>query len=447
MAYEQPTAAAQAQRYVLADAGATLIALPLHAVVQGLAWPAQMRTVPRRAGALCGVIDVQGEPVAVIDLARWVDLGGTPREPRRYERLLVLREAGRLVAIAVDAVRGMETLAADAVSRIAHDDDPDEVFHSVARCPQAGIASVLDVGRLMTLAQVWSGDAGASAAASPVPVTQRARTGAYATMTLSAGPIGFPVSALAEVIPAPALLPFVSATTEGLCIWRGRHVPVTTFDKCFPDLATRADKAPGLLALFERDGHALGILLDQVPQIRRFDIPVDDGVEVSVTADADGLLVHLVEPAMLFARFPETALSLQADVARNGSDGAPRNASSHIVYKAGEVVSTPIDGVQAVLPLASSSGEHMAWRGSAIRLVDLRPQAGAGGVVIVVGGEGASVGFIVEAVQLLIQARAGKLSRVSLPGHGPVSILTTGHGAEQVSYRTCDLAALARQAR
>lgn len=445
MERDQPTAATQAQRYVLADVGATVIALPLDAVVQGLAWPAQMSVLPRRAGALCGVIDFQGEAVAVIDLARWVDLGGAAHERDRYQRLLVLREAGRLVAIAVDAVRGIEVLAAEAVNRIVDGDEPDEVFHSVARCPQAGIASVLDVGRLMALAQVWRGDASAAAGASQVPLAPRARTGAYATMPLAGGTLGFPVSALAEVMPAPELLPFLSATTEGLCMWRGRHVPVTTIDKCFPALARKADKPPRLLALFERDGHALGILLDQVPQIRRFDVPADDGAEVSVIADGEGGLVHLVEPGMLFARFPETALSRQADVDRAASDGAQRNASSHIVYRAGELVSTPIDGVEAVLPLTGPSGEHMAWRGSAIRVVDLRPEASAGGVVIVVSGEGGPVGFIVESVQLLIQARAGKLSRVSLPGHGPVSILTTGEGAAQASYRTCDLAALARQ--
>jgi chemotaxis signal transduction protein len=66
----------------------------------------------------------------------------------------------------------------------------------------------------------------------------------------------------------PALLPFPSAQAEGLCAWRGRHVPVTSLGKCYPALARNADRAPPLLAVFECDGAALGVLIDRVPQIR-----------------------------------------------------------------------------------------------------------------------------------------------------------------------------------
>ncbi|MDB5962336.1 MAG: hypothetical protein JWP59_3630 [Massilia sp.] len=452
--------------YVLVDVGAVLMAVPVQDVVQGVAWPERLDLLPRRAdgGAACGVFDYHGRPLAMLDLARWVQLGGAApdhQRPRRYARALIVQRGAQMVAIAVDAVRGLRQVEADALTRISHDDDQAEIFHSVARCPGVeGVANVLDVARLMALARTWS--AGAEAEASVGAAAQSALAGAacatYAVVAGNGCGIAFPAADLLEVLPAPTLDPFQSPLTEGLCLWRGRHLPVTSVARCFPALAANSRGAP-LLAVFERDGLALGVLVDQVPTIRSFEAAADsaalsavaDAVDADAEADA-GRLVHLVGMAALYARFPERALSRAAGAAVTSGAAVQTNRSSHIVFDADGVASTPIDGIEAVLPLPALApgATHMPWRGRAIALHDLRAAASPPsltGTVIVVKGEQAPLGLIVDGVQALVQPRAGRVSRLAMAGRGVVDLLTIGSAGAaggQSTYSTRNLAQLAQ---
>ena len=451
--------------FVVVDIGALRMAVPVAEVVQGIATPARLDVLPRRgaaagAGAIIGLFNHLGQPLALLDLALWVKLGDDDA-PRRYRRALIVRADGHTVAIAVDAVRGLHRIGADSITRISHDDDQDEIFHSVARCAGIdGVVNVLDVRRLMALAMTWSGDGRMeNAAAATAPLAARPETApapatvAYGVVAGSGCGIAFPLADLLELLPAPALDTFQSPLTAGLCLWRGRHLPVTSLARCLPALAVTTD-APTLMAVFERDGLALGVLIDQVPAIRHFAAGADD----AMTAIADGAaLVHLVGMAGLYARFPERALSraaAQVTTSHHSNDSERSNRSSHIVFDADGVTSTPIDGIEAVLPLPTLSpgAAHMAWSGAAIALHDLRAAAGAvpggAGTVIVVRGRYQALGFIVGAVQALVQARAGRLSRLAMAGRGMVDLLTvdqaSSSGARQTTYATRDLAQLAR---
>ena len=464
-----PAPATSDTGFVLVDIGAVLVAVPVRDVVQGVAWPEQLDLLPRRSGAACGVFDYLGQPVAMLDLALWVQLGGVPR-PHGYPRALIVRGGGHQVAIAVGAVRGLQKIGADAVTRISHDDDADEIFHSVARSPAfAGVANVLDVQRLMALAGTWSGSA-ANAPGDAGPTRTRAPLQRYAVVAGNGCQIGFEVADLVEVLPLPALAAFQSAQTDGLCVWRGRHVPVTSIARCFPELAAPASNAAPLLAVFERDGLALGVLLDQVPVIRQ--LALHDGAALCAVADSDGALVQLVGMAALYARFPERSLSratppdaqrasarpgnraaganrLSAAASASSAAGPATNQSSHILFDADGVATTPIDGIEAVLelPPLAPGASHISWRGIALPLRDLRApanQSGAAGTVIVVKADNAPLGFIVDAVQALVQARAGRVSRLSMPGRGMIDLLTTDVGGGQATYSTRDLVQLAR---
>ena len=466
--------------FVVVDIGAVRMAVPVAEVVQGIATPARLDVLPRRgaaagAGAIIGLFNHLGQPLALLDLALWVKFGDDDT-PRRYRRALIVRADGHTVAIAVDAVRGLHRIGADSITRISHDVDQNEIFHSVARCTGIdGVVNVLDVRRLMALAMTWSADeAGAreaSAVAAPRFCAATHVRAAYAVVAGSGCGIGFALADLREVLPAPALDAFHAPLTEGLCRWRGRHLPVTSIAKIMPALAASAPSAPTLMAVFERDGMALGVLIDQVPVIRHFTVGANDtdgadganganGVDDAGHADgadlavADGgaspeQLVHLVDMAALLARFPERALSLAAAAVDSGP-AARRNPSSHIVFAADGVVSTPIDGIEALLPLPALApgAAHMAWRGNAIALHDLRAAPGERGTVIVVNGRHAPLGFIVDAVQALVQARAGRLSHLALAGRGAVELMTVGAGAGrgggEATYATRDLAQLAR---
>ena len=160
--------------FVMIHIGAVLVAVPVQDVVQGVAWPERMDLLPRRASAACGVFDYADQPVAMLDLALWVDLGGASTAPaaagegtataaaarkQRYPRALIVRSGGHMVAIGADAVHGMQKIAQAAITRISHDDNSEEIFHSVARGPHIdGVANLLDVQRLMALARTWSGE-------------------------------------------------------------------------------------------------------------------------------------------------------------------------------------------------------------------------------------------------------------------------------------------------
>lgn len=353
---------------VLAEAGDRLLALPLDCVVGATAWPARLERLPRRGGAVCGLIEHFGTPLALLDLALWVELGRPSADSPTYSRALLLRQRGRSVAIGVDQLRGLQAVRPSAVVRLHYDDDGAQIFHSTVRCPgNDQLASLLDVDRLMTLAQTWSalGDrerageqarastglstapagsmpaagqaveaagvalaaravsavsaVSAASAASAVSTVSTASTASAASVPMQTvfgvvpgrhGRIGFAVADLAAVVPAPSLLPFHSPRTEGLCEWRGRHVPVTSIAKCFPELAADAEAAPTLMAVFQHDGLFVGLLLHHLPALVTLAAPTD-GATLHVHGDSDGQLTYLLSAQLLHARIPEGALSRQ----------------------------------------------------------------------------------------------------------------------------------------
>lgn len=644
-----------------------MLAVPAALVRQALDWPLRLAPLPYHGngnGAIIGVFMHQQQPVPLIDLARWVDTGASAGDaaaaaaaastvaaqtsmqtaaaasasvtalaavatlaasPRPYRRVLVLREGGNTVAVGVDRVRGMQTVGAGAVSRVAHHDDPSQLFHSVARC--AGIdvpVNLLDVTRLMALAKIWSaepgcsdadtrssgkcngdadgsaaaGDAGAvvsagsagkatavfatvtdalaepvagvagdasaaedsaapadwfaaadsavtansriaadSVAAAPAVMAQhllarpdgvdgaiaaapsmsvgRGAVRAYGVIRMAACRIGIPIDELAEVLAAPPLQPLFSPRTQGSCSWRGRHVAVTTLQRCLPMLAERAAamtarraspgmaaaatsagpaaaiamaalaSTPPLLAIIQRHGLALGLLIDHVPLIVQVETPATTP-PLTMVADADGEPLHLLDLGWLFARLPEAAISgIAAPVHVPATDhGASdrANTSGHLVFEADGLACTALDSIEAVLrlPVLSDGASHLPWRGTVLALHDLRRatagagsgSAGVGGslvrggsgatggvgskggkgdmddsgaaAVIVVRGAQGLLGVVVSAVRSMVQAGAGSISRLAVAGRGEVELLTTGSGAAQVSYQRLDLPALAQ---
>ena len=116
-------------------------------------------------------------------------------------------------------------------TRLHHDDDPEEVFHSAARPSEGGqVLSLLDTGRLARLAAAWSEDAAAGAAhdaADAAPDAQAdAATRLYALLQVGAQQLAVPAEALTEVIPMPALARFGGGIDSAWCSWRGRHLAI-----------------------------------------------------------------------------------------------------------------------------------------------------------------------------------------------------------------------------
>ena len=395
------------------------VGIAAEAVVQALQQPVLLAAPPRRSGALAGVVDHGGVLVPVVDLARWVETG-----ERQDGRILILRDGGHLLGLRVSAVGGLVGVASDAVTRLHHDDDADEVFHSVVRSPETGrVLSVLDVGRLAALACAWNGGAAFAPEAPPLPAAHD--KGTYAVLDAGTLRLGVPAGALAEVIPMPSRAPIGDGAW---CTWRGRHLAIVPPAALDPGLA---DVEADLLAVLEHDGLALGVPV-------RATLHLADFVPAATVYDDDGAEVRLVDVAALFARRPEAALSRSAHAVApaQASAGKPNDAA-YVVFDADGLAATPLDALERVLPLVDTSGATMRWGDQAIPVVDLRRPghvpAEEGQVLIVRAGE-RRVACVVARVHVMIPAGGGRLFRL-----GAGAFITTEDGRERASYRTVDL--------
>jgi len=402
------------------------IGIAAASVVQALALPEAPAAPPRRAGALAGVVDHGGAIVPVVDLARWVDTGERQagRDRPDTARILILRDGGRMLGLRVSAVGGLVDVAPDGITQLHHDDDTDEVFHSVARSPETGhLLNVLDVGRLAALACAWSGGTALTTAVAPSPPPRATHT--YALLDAGALRLGVPAGALAEVIPMPARAPVGDGAW---CTWRGRHLAIVPPAALDPALA---DDAADLLAVLEHDGLALGVPV-------RATLRLADFTPAATVYDDDGAEVRLVDVAALFARRPEAALSRSAHDAVPTSGGAGRpNDAAYVVFEADGLAAAPLETLERVLPLAGTPGTTMRWDDRAIPVVDLRRAGDAPaeeGQVLVVRAGVRRVGCVVARVHVMIPAGGGRLYRL-----GAGAFMSTDDGRERASYRIVDL--------
>ncbi|WP_305821520.1 chemotaxis protein CheW [Massilia brevitalea] len=451
-----------------AGIGSVWVGIPAHSVLQALTLPPALALLPRRHGALLGVVEHEGRLVPVVDLARWVDVGTAPAEERSgtaaAARVLILHAGGRTIGLQVDRVGGLAEVAAHEVTRLHHDDSEDEVFHCVVRAPASGrILSLLDVDRLARLAAAWHQDAGAlhdtdadaamppATADGPSPVAR-----SYAVLQAGAARLALAADALTEVLPMPALEPLGAGMAY--CSWRGRHVPVLAHAAL--GLEAMADgAAPALLAIVEHGGLALGLPVHAALSLQTFDTaglaPADGWL--FALFEPDGSPLRLLDEARLFARFPEAELSRDAGTgARRGmeQDRRAANATAYIVFEGDGVYATAINTVERIVSLrevASDGKGAMAWEGRPIPMRDLRSGVGdaaegadavRGDVMVVRSGTGC-VGYVVARVHLLLPPGSGRIYRMGGAGAGWEFIATSGDDAEQASYRIVDLGALA----
>jgi len=430
-------------RLAQASIGAVHLGIPVDAVVQAIALPDTPAFLPRRQGALRGVVEHGGTLVPVVDLARWVDTG-TP-VTSQDARILVLREGGRTIGLQVDAVGGLLDVEAHMFTRLHHDDNPEDVFHTALRSPEDGrILSLLEVGRLADLAAAWSHIEHNGAAAPAVVATAQVSTRTWALLQTAHGRLAVAPGDLAEVIPMPTLERFGGGIDGAWCAWRGRHLPVLAADALFDGPA--AAGGDRLLAVIEHEGLALGVPARaalQMAPLAGEGLATADGVTATLF-DGDGLEVHVLDTARLFARFPEAALSKPVAAqavafASQAQQGRRDNTIGYIVFEANGMQATVVGAVEHILSLSAPPGATMDWHGAAIPLTDLRTPAGgpAGNVLIVRGAQG-HAGHVVARVHSMIPPGTGTLYRMGVQGS---AFVTTGEGEEQASYRIVELVA------
>lgn len=447
--------------------GAVRVGVPADSVLQAITLPAAPALLPRRQGALAGVVEHDGRLVPVVDLARWVDVGTAPDEGLgpAAARVLVLHAFGRTIGLKVDTVGGLVEVAAHDVTRLHHDDCEDEVFHCAVRVPDSGrILSLLDVDRLARLASAWHQDADAAPAPGMLAsIADRPPPGSrsYAVLQAGAARLALAAGALTEVLPMPALETLGAGSGVAYCTWRGRHVPVLAH--AVLGLEALADGAPpALLAVVEHGGLALGLPVHAALSLHTFDTAglAADGL-LSTVFEADGSPLRVLDQACLFARFSEAELSRDAGALAGVRPGAGReqdrhaaNATAYIVFDGDGMLATAIDTVERIVSLrevASDGMGAMAWEGQSIPMRDLRTGAGNAGAaadpgrgdVMVVRSGAGHVGYVVSRVHLLLPPGSGRIYRMGGARAGWDFITTNGDDAGQASYRIVDMGALA----
>jgi chemotaxis signal transduction protein len=377
--------------HVVVRVGAARIGIPADCVQRALSAPEQFAPLPRRHGALLGVLPVDGQPVLVIDIACWValdaaapvagaadDAHAAPSPTRRrhqrgarhqrgtdahagaaapaasFRRVVLLCSGERMAAVRVDALEPLAALPASAIVRLCHDDDAEQLFHSAAILPDSGeTIALLNVDNLFDLSHSWCSAAGIDAsAASATEAAAADTTHTWALLQAGGERLALRAEHVAEVIPMPELEQFMGASGVALCRWRDGHLAVLPLARL---LGAGAMPAAPLLAVLRLGEHTLGLPINAVCELRQ--LPADpQGVRadtpgrmpcLSVTSD-DGETLRLIDTQALFAMHPEAALNLDSREEASKA-GARRNEETYVVVDACGKLALPIGAFEEVL--------------------------------------------------------------------------------------------------
>lgn len=378
--------------------------------------------LPRRQGALAGLLPTAQGPVPVVDLARWVRMPELPasREastPQGLPCYLTLQQERRRLAIQVDELLGLKRVPAEHLRRLHQHDDAEELFDAVL----AGTAAdeppicVLEPQRLMRLLALWCEDGSDSAAADGASTRQHARRPTVALARVAGRRVAVDMRHVAQLMPMPALktrLP-PDGPSAGFADWRGGTLPVLNSGWLHAQPAPPS--CPLVLVLQDDAGHAVALpveaLTGTVERPPHISPPTEQAPAwlAAHWSDDEGQVDLLDVPALL-AALPESALARQR---REPPATQARNEQPHVVLQAGGTVALPIDEVLAVLdaPTAAAGQTTFAWRGQQL---SLRGAQGAPMVAVLAGADGELFARRIEGLVGLVPAGAAELS--ALPG-------------------------------
>lgn len=423
--------------YVLARVGGVPIAVAAQAVRAVLPMPPQWHRLPRRQGAIVGVLPTAQGPQPLVELSAWVELQAPPSDTG--VALLLQDAEGRSVAVRLDALEGLHRAGRGGVRALYRDANADELFAAVLASPgqthaqtdaQVDGVCVLEAERLMRLAQCWAEGLDLAQDATQVQADAVRTPGAalHAVVRL-AGPAGaapallaVPACDVAEVLHCPAFTHRWAPSgttvglTAGLAEWRSRAVAVLSP----AGLGLPTSETPPLALLLE-DAQGRGLLLPVSEMLGLHLLPADStqGADTWVTPAQDSPLgpIQSLRTAALLQALPEASLSHRESSgpgagAGAGAAAAQRNPEPYLVFDAGRRFALPISQVHAVL--ARPPGvDVIDWRDERLTLAavpglpPLPPDSE--GSVIVVGGPGARAAWAVARPHAFIPSRAAEL--------------------------------------
>jgi len=247
-------------------------------VVQAVVVPPDMTGVPRRAGGLVGVFAHGDQMVPVVRLEDWLapsDIDDAPPTvtPSQDARIVILGDGALVVGLLVEAVVGLQRCAAQAVARLFHGDEPDEVFTGAVRiAADAAPIPLLEPARLAVLAGTWSAAAGlqvdnATAAATERRKQARVERSSLGVFRIGDTLVGVAVADIGELLPTPSLRPSPvrHPTSRGLCDWRGRLLPVVDIGVALGAMPSSEPRP--WMCVVRHGGMVLGVLVHEIVEL------------------------------------------------------------------------------------------------------------------------------------------------------------------------------------
>ena len=457
------------------------IAIPIEQVSQALPLPPQGLTVlPRRSGALLGVADVAGEAVPIVALERWLPLPTAGKEDIGAPRLLVLQHAGAMVGVRVDTVLGVKPVAAAGVRRIYHTPDDSELFESVVSASAAApMLCILEVARLMRLAQAWCAAAELAPAAPTAPAGSAASASASAAPRLGARTQRFavfligrerwavPVAAVQQVVPLPAtdLALGRNDRTWAIGQWRGRKLPLVDISE--GRQASNRQAAPWMV-LVGQGPLVLGLTVSECEQF--VDVAPDavartpeDVLLAGVVLSPDLGRLQILDVDKLFGLTPGASISRTAPDGSGPRSGAPTDAAEplpYLVFDADQRYASPVEGIVGVVELPPQARDDLrqgrravlAWRDQTVRVVNLPAIARSAApcepllavLVQAPGDASAPVGIAIRSLCDWLPAHSARRSGMRMGAMGELGLINAqGAVEDHANLVVVDLAQMA----
>ena len=440
--------------YALVRVSGTVIAIESLAIERAIPVPpAGIGQMPRRKGALTGVIQWQGEAIPVASISEWVHMDASHSRPSVDRRVLVLRgKAGRL-AILVDELLGLASVSRERIQKIFRKEDPEELFDCVVPSMDADQLSLplLEVDRLVRLANMWREDCEASPdqPIQPQGSDERKKRCLYAVFSVDS-PNGetlfaVPATAVSEAIAAPRLESTLKIGLRdcGVTTYRGRKLAIL-------DLAAITGIGIKLnaqwIAVLNRKGSHLGLYIRAAKQLvdlapEEIKPSIDDPLLTGVAVVAQLGRVRVIDIDRLFESSPESVIGDKqgAGLAAAYIPDRPRNAAlpvPYLLFHAGKRYASPVDGIVHIVPLDAHAEQELSvrsstmirWRERTIRVAGFpsfgADQAMPSKLAVLVETDDGVAGVAIEKLEAWLPARTVVQSNIRLGLVGDVSMVT-----------------------
>lgn len=348
------------------------LALPLSALREVVPCPADLAGLPVSASGLLGAMDLRGLVLPVVDLRS--ELGAT--DTRRPDQVVVVvAQAGQVLGLLVDAVRGITRVPATALQAMTASGERLLFSHTFLHPTSHVAISVLDAAAVLTRPGTPTVADRDSSSPSGLVATDSAQVhlgaGGRRLTVFRCGPhaLALDVAYVHTTVPGSASRPSVlnGALCRGVTDVLDREVPVADPLRTLGLGSLPVDDDGAGLVLDFGHGYvvlALSALLDLVQvnaedvlPVPAFAIPRPELIAGMVELESIGRCLVLDGAALLAERDLSALASVNTSLDTGPADTIEATEGArpaYLTYRAGVVVATPLDQIAEILPFPTS---------------------------------------------------------------------------------------------